>query len=1125
MRSMIKYAEIAGIAVLLLGLSGPASAATGTRASSFTYNAEGLLGSEIIEPGNSAFKLTTTYAYDAYGNIKSKTTSGADITTRTQTTAFDSNGQFATGRANALGQTETWEYDARFGLPTKHTGPNGLITTWTYDSFGRKTLEVKPDGTRTSFAYIYCSGVNGGTASCPTYGAFFVQATPYAANGATQNGPQTKAYYDMMARSIGTDTQGFDGRVIRQEVRYDALGHAQKASRPYFLSDGTPRWVINAFDALGRVISTTNPDNTVSTFGFHGLTATVTNALNQTTTKVLNAQGKIASVTDAAGHTTTYAYDPFGNMKKVTDPLGNITSFTYDTRGNKTRAQDPDMGTWNYTYNVLGKLKTVTDAKNQTTTYTYDILDRTTRIAEADRTTTYAYDTQPHGVGSLASAATTDGYARVPTYDAQGRLIRTTLTIAGTQYHNDIAYDANGRVATVTYPSGFVLAYNYTSLGYLSEVIDSAAQKVLWHANAFDAEMHLLQHILGNDVWETREYYPNTGKILGKWVGNAPNDLANYYDWDEVGNLKWRSADPTGLREQLTYDNMNRLVESWIENGPTKTVAYDDIGNIISKSDVGTYAYPTAGSARPHAVQSIAGALNTSYTYDANGNTLAGNGKTYTYTAANMPKTIASGATAIAYAYDDAHQRISQTSPTETTTYLNDPFMKVEKVVGASGAVQWNEYLFAGGEAIGVRFVRSTGPVMRYFANDHLGSVQMIMDETGAIIERLSYDAWGKRRFPNGQDDPTNAIASQTTRGFTNHEQIDKVGLINMNARTYDPVVGRFTAPDSLVENYFIPQLLNRYTYVGNNPLTFTDPTGQCFLGMCHWLKSPIFKMVVITAAVISFNYYALPAMGFTVSAAAAAADASLTLISGTQLVALGAIEGAISGAVLSGNLSGALSGAITGAIFAGVGNVAQANGWNNAGMFTEAQAKNVAMHAAAGGVTSVIQGGKFQSGLLAAGFSTFAGPQIDKLNITDIGRGIAHGIVGGGASVLGGGKFENGAITSSFQYLYNENLHRLRALFTAVGGYFGGATGMTIAGGCTVGTGGACVAGAPVIVSGSVAAGASAGYVLGDIADNLLDGNASWDGILYSSKVGPYEEPVVIGDLKGNNIPLGKGE
>jgi YD repeat-containing protein len=151
------------VLVSALLASVPALADTSvTRTSSFAYDAaSGLLTQEVIEPGTSSLKLETDYVYDAYGHKTQVTVSGVDITTRSSSTTYDSKGQFAISATNALNQSESWQYDLRFGQPTSHTGPNGLTTTWSYDTFGRKILEVRADGTRTTWSYQYCSGFAG----------------------------------------------------------------------------------------------------------------------------------------------------------------------------------------------------------------------------------------------------------------------------------------------------------------------------------------------------------------------------------------------------------------------------------------------------------------------------------------------------------------------------------------------------------------------------------------------------------------------------------------------------------------------------------------------------------------------------------------------------------------------------------------------------------------------------------------------------------------------------------------------------------------------------------------------------------------------------------------------------
>src|SRR5262249_19656797 len=124
-----------------------------------------------------------------------------------------------------------------------------------------------------------------------------------------------------------------------------------------------------------------------------------------------------------------------------------------------------------------------------------------------------------------------------------------------------------------------------------------------------------------------------------------------------------------------------------------------------------------------------------------------------------------------------------------------------------------------------------------YLLKDHLGSTVVVPDSTGAVQPRYSFDAWGKRRdvtwaafFPTV---PTSLWQQTlTTRGYTGHEQLDEVGLVHMNGRVYDPELGRFLSADSFIQDPSNLQSLNRYSYVQNNPLSFTDPTGHFLSGL-----------------------------------------------------------------------------------------------------------------------------------------------------------------------------------------------------------------------------------------------------------------------------------------------------
>lgn len=285
------------------------------------------------------------------------------------------------------------------------------------------------------------------------------------------------------------------------------------------------------------------------------------------------------------------------------------------------------------------------------------------------------------------------------------------------------------------------------------------------------------------------------------------------------------------------FASLNRLTQYAVGNAVTgctssqnqKTVSYDNLGNIASKTGVGTYS--SGNGAGPHAVTSIAGTVNgvvnPTYGYDANGNMSSGAGRTITPTAFNMAASIVQGSTTVSFTYDSQHARVKMVAPSGTTYYLNDPATGTmsEKLVSGSNTT-WHDYMAADGHIVAEKFSGATSAV-RYFVSDHLGSTAAVTNEAAAVVERNAYDPWGKRRNLDGSDDTSCALSSLTTRGFTGHEHIDSECLINMNARVFDPTIGRFMTADSVVPHLWDSQSFNRYSYVNNRPLSFIDPSGH----------------------------------------------------------------------------------------------------------------------------------------------------------------------------------------------------------------------------------------------------------------------------------------------------------
>ena len=146
--------------------------------------------------------------------------------------------------------------------------------------------------------------------------------------------------------------------------------------------------------------------------------------------------------------------------------------------------------------------------------------------------------------------------------------------------------------------------------------------------------------------------------------------------------------------------------------------------------------------------------LSATFSYDPNGNQTSGLGRTIAWTSYNAPASITQGTRTISFLDDTDHQRFKQITPEGSTLYIAAFGVLAELSGPGTAAQRWTEYLAVGNAKVGMRVIQTASATlsMRYFLTDHLGSISVITDEADAVVERLSYDAWGKRRFPDGTD-------------------------------------------------------------------------------------------------------------------------------------------------------------------------------------------------------------------------------------------------------------------------------------------------------------------------------------------------------------------------------------
>jgi RHS repeat-associated protein len=194
----------------------------------------------------------------------------------------------------------------------------------------------------------------------------------------------------------------------------------------------------------------------------------------------------------------------------------------------------------------------------------------------------------------------------------------------------------------------------------------------------------------------------------------------------------------------------------------------------------------------------------------------------------------------VTFAYDGDQQRARKTALLEETTYFAGLYERVREPV--SGGELHRYYVPAGSATVVV--IRTPGEVAPclgrncpplggagvsetlYLHGDALGSVDVVTDRSGAVVERRSYDAFGVRRSPQWGRPAPGPFPEKVPVGFTGHAGDEELGLVNMQGRIYDPRLGRFLMTDPLVSDPLNGQRWNAYSYVLNNPLKYIDPSG-----------------------------------------------------------------------------------------------------------------------------------------------------------------------------------------------------------------------------------------------------------------------------------------------------------
>ena len=790
----------------------------------------GMLASTTDALGN-----TTTYDYDAVGRLI-KTT--------------DPLGN-AAGGVPAQHATEL-VYDKEDRLrfvkaPAPTAGGSQLVTEHQYDSVGNRTVQVHPNGQVTTYAYDNRDGLfqvkespNAWTDSAsPPSGLI---TTEYAYDAAGNMTRLTRAKADATYERATDYT--YDGRrLVRSEKQYPAWPATTGAlvtSATYdpngmslVATDALSRTKTNTYDALNRVIGINYSDAGTPDVTFdYDANGNRTSMVDGTgvSSYVYDESDRLLSVTSPGPKTIGFRYDLDGNRTKLIYPDSTAVSYTFDKASRMTSLQDWASRTVGYGYDPDGALKTATNPNGTTATYSYDNTRRVVDIVHKLGST--VFDRRTYGLDAVgnvtaeANASLAPQFARPDGFGASNGTWTGTFAAINEAQPNDTTFIASpsGPTAANFYEvtlsdiappgglTGLTVRYRYAKSGNNSGQTTNLVIELRQGSTVIASGTHNNIPGVTGSGWQ-----PGTITLTATQASSITDFAAlrlrirpstSGGGQQRKAQVSWSEFQVPGPGDPATgstygYDRLSRITSVAGANG-SRTYTYDPIGNRLTKVVGGTTNYTYDRADR------ITTAGPTSITVNAVGATTARGTDTFAYDQINRLKTATLAGVSETYAYDGDGVRFSrQVDSGAFNRYVTDPVAQLPVTIDDGT----RKYVWGLGLAYSV-----SGSGIEVHHADRLGSIRAMTNATGAVVATFRTDEFGVPTTSTG--------AAESLYRYTG-EPRDASGLTYLRARYYDPSVGRFLTRDSFSGFGAAPLSLNRYSYVANNPTTWSDPSGR----------------------------------------------------------------------------------------------------------------------------------------------------------------------------------------------------------------------------------------------------------------------------------------------------------
>jgi len=762
--------------------------------STFTHDATGRFIGDTSEVMTADGPMTVAWSYDVDAHGQPMGVVGPDGASFE--VLRDPLGEL-TGSIDAMGRRWTLDYDA-LGRPVGHTPPVGNAWAASYDAEGRNTAFTAPTGDLFERRF-------------DAAGRIIRRVLP--------NGSATAHTYDRAGRKTSTT----DARGSETLMRYDAAGHLVELE--------APGGAITRFtrDATGRPVETTRPEGSVwgFTYDAEGRTTAVTAPDGPSLSVTRDSLGRVTSQTLIPGTSLQYTYGARG-LSTILDPLGGTTSYQLDPRGLVEGATDALGRSLALRYDEHGRLRTREWPGGRTESWSYDATGRPTASSGPGGTTTFERD---HN-GRVVRRVDPDGTVTNTTYNGFDHV--TAVEDSGGR--TAISRDAIGLMTRWSPPSGSVVDFRYDSAlnpsGYetvrgestrafnpRNELIRVTDPTGLSVGYTRDLEGRATSTTLPFDVVAT-ETFDGSGRptsLRYDGVGGVLLDLV--YTRDGTGRITAIEERVTARTTVYAYDDLGRLTsEAVTANGNTETVtyAYDAVGNLTERAEDGTTtsrSYDASDQLTSDGTWTYAwgddgtlasrtdGTITERFTHDVRG------------WLTQFERT-GTDAVVVRYAYDFDGLIAARTVDGVTQRFVWDRSLPLPQLVELQDASNAELVSWTRGDHISWRHDHRTDEVS-VLLTDAAGSVRAVVDDSGAVIGRIEYDAWG-----------TPLQGTTRDRMFAGEYRDSDSGLIFLRARWYAPQHGRFTSLDAANPDPYDPRTLNRYLYALADPVNNSDPTG-----------------------------------------------------------------------------------------------------------------------------------------------------------------------------------------------------------------------------------------------------------------------------------------------------------